>query len=75
MGVTFDQKAGIYRVVYDKDRMIERLMIRDDLSLDESTECLEYNVWNAYAGKGTPLYVDVMPDRKDIEDSLTNYNE
>lgn len=75
IGVAFDQKADIHRVVYDKERMIERLMTRDDMSLDEAVEYLDFNTWTAYAGKGTPLYVDVMPDRKDIEDYLLIDNQ
>ena len=75
IGVHFDRMAGIHRIVYDKDRMIERLMIRDDLSLDESIEYLDFNTWTTYAGKGTPIYVDVMPDRKDIEDYLLIDNQ
>lgn len=75
IGVTFDLKAGIHRVVYDKDRMIERLMIRDDMSLDEAIEYLDFNTWNVYVGKGTPIYVDVMPDRKDIEEYLLIDNQ
>jgi|13_taG_2_1085334.scaffolds.fasta_scaffold00443_22 hypothetical protein len=75
IGVHFDRMAGLHRIVYDKDRMIERLMIRDDMSLDESIEYLDFNTWTAYAGEGTPLYVDVMPDRKDIEDYLLIDNQ
>ena len=69
-GYVDDAQAGCYRIVYAKHRMVEELMIRDDMSLDEATEYLEYNVWNAWAGKGTPIYVDVMPERQDIEDYL-----
>ena len=75
IGFHFDRMNGIHRIVYDKERMIERLMIRDDMSLDESIEYLDFNTWTAYAGKGTPIYVDVMPDRKDIEDYLTTDNQ
>ena len=69
-GYVYDTQADCYRIAYAKHRMIEELMIRDDMSLDEATEYLEYNAWNVYVGKGTPIYVDVMPDRKDIEEYL-----
>ena len=75
IGFHFDRMNGIHRIVYDKERMIERLMIRDDMSLDESIEHLDLNTWTAYAGKGTPIYVDVMPDRKDIKDYLLIDNQ
>lgn len=74
-GYVDDAKVGCYRIVYAKHRMIEELIIRDDMSLDEATEYLEHNVWNAYMGDGTPIYVDVMPDRKDIEDYLLIDNQ
>jgi hypothetical protein len=70
IGVHFDRMNGLHRIVYDKDRMIERLMIRDDMTLDESIEYLEFNTWSAYAGKGTPIYVEVMPNRNVIESYL-----
>lgn len=75
IGVHFDRMNGLHRIVYDKDRMIERLMIRDDMSLDESIEYLDFNTWTAYAGKGTPIYVDVMPDRSVIESYLLIDNQ
>ena len=74
-GYVDDAKAGCYRIVYAKHRMVEELMIRDDMSLDEAIEYLDFNVWNAWAGEGTPIYVEVMPDRKDIEDYLLIDNQ
>lgn len=81
IGYSYDKKVCMYRIVYDKERMIETLMIRDDMSLDVSSEYLEFNTWDAYVGDGSPLYVDVMgsverpfsrnhTNRKDIEEYL-----
>ena len=67
IGVTFE---GIHRVVYDKSKMIDVLCKRDSMTPVEADEYLDFNVWNAWAGKGTPIYVDVMPERQDIEDYL-----
>lgn len=75
IGVAFDQKASIHRVVYDKSKMVDVLCKRDSMTPVEADEYLDFNTWSAWAGKGTPIYVDVMPDRKDIEEYLTNYNE
>tara|TARA_R100001230_G_C5521751_1_gene58764 strand:+ start:177 stop:455 length:279 start_codon:yes stop_codon:yes gene_type:complete len=75
IGVTFDQKAGMHRVVYDKSKMVDVLCKRDSMTPVEAVEYLDFNTWNAWAGKGTPIYADVMPERQDIEEYLTNYNE
>lgn len=75
IGVTFDQKAGIHRVVYDKSKMVDVLCKRDSMTPVEAVEYLDFNTWTTWAGKGTPIYVDAMPDREDIEDYLTNYHE
>lgn len=47
------------RVVYDKHKMIE-ILIEQGMTDEEAIEYLEYNVWCAYVGKHTPIYVDLM---------------
>ena len=53
------------RLVYDKNKMIEILMT--EMSREEAIEFLEYNVWGAYVGEHTPLYIDLM-NLKEIEE-------
>ena len=36
--------------------MIDMLRYRDSMELDEAIDYLEYNVWGAYVGEGTPIY-------------------
>lgn len=54
---------GIYveseppRLIYSKQRMIE-VLLSEEMELDEAIEFLEYNTWAAYAGPGTPMYID-----------------
>lgn len=44
--------------VYDRSKMIE-IAIRDmDLSEQDALEYLEYNVWNAFVGEHTPIYIN-----------------
>ena len=47
------------RIVYDKHKMIEILM-GQGMTDEEAIEFLEYNVWSAYVGEHTPIYVDLM---------------
>lgn len=47
------------RIVYDKHKMIE-ILIKQGMTDDEAIEYLEYNVWCAYIGEHTPIYVDLM---------------
>ena len=75
IGVHFDRMNGIHRVVYDKSKMVDVLCERDSMTPVEAVEYLDFNTWTAYAGEGTPLYVDVMPDRKEIEDYLLTDNQ
>lgn len=52
---------GNYRVVYDKWAMV--LCMRNsepDLTFDDCVEFLEYNVWGAYVGPSTPIYLRLM---------------
>ena len=47
------------RVIYSKDRMINILM-DDDMEYEDAVEFLAYNVWGAYVGENTPMYIDEM---------------
>ena len=67
IGVYFDRMVGKYRVVYDSWKMIEALREREDMTTVEAVEYLEFNVWTAYVGDGTPLYIDAMNREQIIE--------
>ena len=58
---------GVYRVVYDKEKMIEVCKKVDKMKHDKAVEFLEHNTWNAHVGANTPIYVDKM-DITEIED-------
>ena len=60
------------KVVYSKLKMIE-VCEEEGMSVDEAIEYLEYNVWGAYVGDGTPIYADDLAGtkREDIEYTLT----
>jgi hypothetical protein len=46
------------RIVYNKELMIQVLMERDEMSWEDAIEYLEYNVFCAYVGEHTPIYLD-----------------
>ena len=47
------------RFIYDRQGMIDILVIRDGMSTEDAIEYLEYNVWGAYVGEHTPIYINV----------------
>ena len=44
-------------LVYDSQKMIELLVVRDQMSVDEAVEFIDFNIENAYIGKDTPVLV------------------
>ena len=49
--------VDVPRVVYSKSKMIDCLT-KEGMSFEDAVEYLEFNVWGAYIGKGTPIYSD-----------------
>jgi hypothetical protein len=45
------------RVIYDADEMVEILMEDEEMSEEEALEYLDYNVFNAWIGDQTPIYM------------------
>lgn len=43
--------------VYDYDKAVDILMLRDGMGCAEAIEFMEYNVLGAYVGKNTPMFV------------------
>lgn len=54
--IGLDTSGDVFRVIYDREKMIDILRSRDRMDLDEAIDYLEYNVWGAYVGEGTPIY-------------------
>lgn len=52
---------GVYETaLYDRDICIRILIERDGMTDEEAVEYFEYNVANAYVGKGTPAYASIL---------------
>lgn len=58
--IGMEMNSDVYRVVYGIEKMIFILMHRDSMSEEEALEYLEYNVFSAYLGEGTPIYIYQM---------------
>jgi hypothetical protein len=44
--------------VYSKSAMVAVLLQEDDMTTEDALEWLEFNVWCAYVGEFTPIYVN-----------------
>ena len=47
------------RVIYDKAKMIE-ILVNEGMTDLDAIEYLEFNVWDAYVGTHTPIYIDAV---------------
>jgi hypothetical protein len=54
--IGLDTSNEVFRVIYDREKMIDILMFRDNMTAEDAIEYLEYNVFGAYVGEGTPIY-------------------
>lgn len=54
VGVDFDSM----RIAYSKQKMVEHLVVKDGMSFEDAYEYLSFNVWCAYLGKHTPIFLD-----------------
>jgi len=57
--------------VYDYDLCIDVLIQRDEMSLQEAYEFMDYNVVGSYVGEETPLFIRT----KTYEEMLDEYEE
>ena len=46
--------------IYDKHKMITKLVRRDDMTYDEALEFIDFNIAGAFIGEDTPILVDRM---------------
>jgi|TARA_Y100000289_G_scaffold22534_1_gene21953 hypothetical protein len=50
-----DYQSG--KAVYGIERIIESLMLNQEMSVDESIEYFDFNIGCAYVGEMTPIYI------------------
>ena len=54
MGMTDDSP---HRAVYSARKIIDILIVRDDMTLEGACEFFDFNIAGAYVGEHTPIYV------------------
>ena len=59
------RKFNINLAVYDYNKCVEILMERDEMSVEEAVEFMEYNVVGAYVGPQTPVFVEPKEEEED----------
>ncbi len=52
--------SGVRVVVYDSAKCLLRLMSANHWNQDEATDWFEYNIRAAFAGPGTPMFLDLI---------------
>jgi hypothetical protein len=55
-------------VVYDAEKCVETLMVRDGMSFEDASEFFEFNTLGAWGGEGTPLFM-YRTEIIDVEDA------
>ena len=53
-------EEGSMRLIYSVSRCIEILVVRDEMSLEESLDYFNYNVSGSYVGEKTPIWCQDM---------------
>ena len=54
-------RSGMLSVfIYDKQKMITKLVKRDDMSYQEAFEFIDFNIEGAYIGEDTPILVNLL---------------
>lgn len=54
IGITTEEPV---RAIYDREKMVE-ILVKQDMDEFEAREYLDFNVFGAYVGPHTPLYID-----------------
>lgn len=54
------QRMGIQAICYDEDKVIEILMERDSMTLEEAIEYFDFNIAGAWVGESTPFFLQRM---------------
>jgi hypothetical protein len=58
IGVADDTEP--FRVVYSKDKIAQILMKQNKWSFDEANEYAHFNIYDAYVGERTPIYIGTI---------------
>ena len=46
-----------YRVVYDREKVVQKLVDRDGMTIEDAEEFFEFNIIGAYMSESDPIYL------------------
>ena len=55
-----EEFGGSCRILYSKDKILEILQERDNMTYSESEEFYDYNILGLYAGEKNPIFLVTM---------------
>lgn len=58
------ERPGVIFIVYDEEKVIERLINNDGMTREEAEEFCEFNQKSAYVGNSTPAFVTLIDSYK-----------
>jgi hypothetical protein len=58
--IGFVEIPGKLVALYDKEKCIEILMLRDGMSYEGAYDFFEFNVRDAFVGEGTPAFATIL---------------
>lgn len=58
LGGFYDLSTSTYRLVYSRPKVVEILQTRDGMTYDEAFEFAEFNIFGAWVGPGTPIFME-----------------
>jgi hypothetical protein len=53
-------EVNTMRLIYSSTKIIETLIEKDEMTLEEAIEHYEYNILGSYVGEKTPIHCDDM---------------
>lgn len=56
IGITEEFSSKV-RILYSKNKIIDILMKRDEMSLEEALEYYDYNILSLYGGEQNPIFL------------------
>lgn len=56
IGITEEFSSKV-RILYSKNKIIDILMKRDEMSLEEALEYYDYNIFGLYGGEQNPIFL------------------
>jgi hypothetical protein len=51
------QRMGVQAICYDEEKVIDILMKRDGMTLEEAMEYFDFNIAGAWVGDSTPFFL------------------